>query len=60
MQLIGGDTTRGPLSMTLVSTALCRRDALKPLARSRGLDLCYRHPGDSAAGLAVPESSNGG
>jgi thiamine-monophosphate kinase len=55
MQLIGGDTTRGPLSMTLGIHGFVPPGARHETRwREAGrLDLCHRHPGDSAAGLAI-------
>lgn len=47
MQLIGGDTTRGPLSMTLgIHGFVPPGRAMKRAgAKPGGLDLCYRHSG---------------
>ncbi len=54
MQLIGGDTTRGPLSMTTgIHGFVPPGRALKRSGAKRRLDIRYWHPGDSAAGLAI-------
>lgn len=46
MQLIGGDTTRGPLSMTLgIHGFVPPGRAMKRWREAGGLDLCYRHSG---------------
>lgn len=55
MQLIGGDTTRGPLSMTLTIQGLVPAGRALTRAGARIGDWIYvtGHLGDSAAGLAI-------
>ena len=54
MQLIGGDTTAGPLSMTGNPRLCACRARAETFGRKTGrLDLRDRYAGDSAAGLAI-------